>query len=76
MIEQGHSAEAAALINAQLADHVTLEQQWNAPELLRIKAQATLHLSQPPTSASAVLLQALDLARSQQAKIWESRLTP
>ncbi|WBM39029.1 ATP-binding protein [Alcaligenes faecalis] len=76
MIEQGHSAEAAALINTQLADHVTPEQQWNAPELFRIKAQATLHLSQPPTSASAVLLQALDLARSQQAKIWESRLTP
>lgn len=74
MIEQGHSPEAVALIKARLADETAEEQLWNAPELLRIQAQAMMHLPSEQPYVSATLQKALSLARSQQAKAWKVRL--
>lgn len=74
MIEQGHSQEAMRLINARLTGDAAKGQLWNAPELMRIKARALRNKASFQTPTSDILQQALTLARTQQAKVWEVRL--
>ncbi|MBH1449347.1 winged helix-turn-helix domain-containing protein [Stenotrophomonas maltophilia] len=74
MIEQGHSQEAAKLINARLTGDSAEGQLWNAPELMRIKARALQHIAPQPEPTSDILQKALTLARTQRAKAWEIRL--
>jgi predicted ATPase/DNA-binding winged helix-turn-helix (wHTH) protein len=75
MLKQGHTREAASLINARLANGV-IGQLWNAPELMRIKSRT---LSEKKSSRQAprslLLQQALTLARAQGAKAWELKIT-
>lgn len=74
MIEQGHSREAAKLINARLTGDAAKGQLWNVPELMRIKARALQNNASRPEPTSDILQQALTLARTQRAKAWEIRL--
>ena len=74
MIEQGHSREAAKLINARLTGNAAKGQLWNAPELMRIKARALQHIASRPEPPSEIMQQALTLARTQRAQAWEIRL--
>lgn len=74
MVEQGHSQEAAKLINARLTGDAAEGQLWNAPELMRIKARALQHIAPQPEPTSDILQKALTLARTQRAKAWEIRL--
>ncbi len=75
MLEQGHTREAAKLIDARLAG-VATGQLWNAPELMRIKSRTLSEKrSSPRTPRSLILQRALALARAQGATAWERRLT-
>src|SRR5699024_5177891 len=75
MVEQGHAQEAAKLIDARLAGDAAKGQLWNAPELMRIKSRTLLNKPSQRASTSEIWQQALSLARTQQAKAWERRLT-
>lgn len=74
MLEQGHTREAASLIDTRLAGDAA-GQLWNAPELMRIRSR-TLSEKKPSQRGprSLILQQALTLARAQGAKAWELRI--
>jgi hypothetical protein len=62
-----------ALVQEALARCQTRQEQWYAPELLRIKGELTLKAEQASsqTAAEHCFSQATDLARQQGARFWE-----
>lgn len=74
MIEQGHSREARELIDTRLGREADAGQHWNAPELMRVKARALQHDAASRSAAAALLQQALQLAQTQRAQAWQTRL--
>lgn len=68
----GHAAEARALIDEAIAVMDSSWQCWDAAEIHRVRGciASTLH---DDLAAEAALRRALDIARSQGAKLWEMR---
>jgi hypothetical protein len=72
----GHAEEAFALITDTLAQPPGNAETWEAPELLRVRADILQSMPQPDEDeAGRNLLQSLALARRQGARGWELRTT-
>src|SRR5690606_28241310 len=72
----GHLEEALAVITDTLAHPPGNAETWEAPELLRVRADILLAMPQPDEGeAERELLRSLALARRQGAKGWELRTT-
>jgi predicted ATPase len=66
--------EALSLLDDALARVSRLEERWFEAELHRLKGQALLACSPGrPAEAEACFRQAIDVARGQEAKLWELR---
>jgi hypothetical protein len=64
-----------ALVEEALARCQARQEQWYAPELLRIKGELTLKAEQasPQSAAERCFREAMELARQQGARFWELR---